>query len=410
MGIYKHPTKKSRAIPCCKNYGIFASTKMRHLRQFLLVPKDSSHGPYYTLMNLGFLRIMLCLTVLSYHSGFGSYGPLAVLCFFTISGFVNNRSLSFKYADSYADFFRARAKRLLPDYLACAFLSFLILFLARSSNPSYIVKLRSQSANFFMSSSFWHTFQSFLPKVYIDVFPFSLNFESPLVPLFWSVYCEISFYLILVFLHKFRLVKYKTILILTVASILLILLSANWSGTNLSNWNKYIYFNAVSGFGFFLIGVAASLIEYHGNYLSYFSQIGIFLILLYLFFGYQVLPRPENLVRFNSSISLTLVSLFICTLVAIYLACNFPKTKFYKHSNLEKEFAYHSYGIYIWQSIVFLFFDYLHFYHNYDLIDYTNFYLTFLTIFSLSVLFSVSLKKFKEIFNSFFRKLKFDPA
>jgi peptidoglycan/LPS O-acetylase OafA/YrhL len=343
-------------------------------------------------MTLGFLRILLCLSVVSYHSGFASYGPLAVLCFFSISGFVNTRSLGLKYSESIKEFAKARARRLIPDYLVCACFSYLILILARNIDQGAVSILRSQSAYYFQDPNVAMTFLAFLPKFYIGFDNLYLNIESPLVPLFWSVYCEIIYYLFLIFLHKIKLIKISILLPLSIILVINIIWLSFNSDSSLSDWNKNIYFNVISGLGFFLVGSTASLLNPRSSHFRTASKYFAIFVNIYILFGFKFLPRPENSFIFSQSLNLSLVSLICALFICLFLMLNYTskyKVPDFKH---ESYFAYFSYGIYIWQSFVFLLNDFLKLYFNKVVLDYSNRFITFSFVLASSLLLAFILR------------------
>lgn len=347
-------------------------------------------------MKLGYLRFLLCLIVLTFHSGLNTYGPLAVVIFFVISGYVNNHSLETKYQNNIRKFAIARLNRLAPDFLACTILLTLFYILLSSKNPSNLVITDPKVKNL-IHLGLPDILQIFIPQLYFNIKVPIFSYQMLLMPLYWSVLNELTYYLLLGAIHKFIFRKRKqVILAIGILGLILNIYFAYLAQSDLGKWNSYIYFNCIAGLNFFLIGA----------YLNYTSKIRVaklnylspIIILSYLFISSALLPRPENSFPLPRAFNLLLVSYFLTFLTCKYLAKFNNSPVKYLPSKLEKALAYYSYSIYVWQVLGFALYEYAINYRFCNSLAIKNAFIRFLLvlIFSLG-----SALTFKKIFFGF---------
>ena len=189
---------------------------------------------------LSVFRLFLAWSVLAFHSNIFAIpfaGPIAVWCFFLISGFLVSNILYGCYAGRPGAFLQNRFLRIYPTYWAALAIGFIILAYDPIGYGEFVL-----DANIPLS------YESFINNLFI--FGILPNASQTVVPPAWSLAIELHWYLLLFagsFLSK------KVVIAFLLANLLIPFLI-------IFMWNGNIY-GAGAGFAF-----ALGALAYHINY------------------------------------------------------------------------------------------------------------------------------------------------
>jgi peptidoglycan/LPS O-acetylase OafA/YrhL len=228
----------------------------------------------------GMVRFILATLVVLFHiTKFIFIGPLAVYCFFILSGYW----VSLMYENKYSKkkyplfvFYCSRIFRLVPVFYLISIFTFILLYFY---NPKSLEFLELFSLN---GMIFWLS----------NVFLLGYNQLSflPLVPA-WSLDIELQFYLLLPFLLLLMKSKMSRFFFIIISLLLT-------SGIVLFNPNPLINKSIFKYLVYFLIGVAMykSKIKFKNK-----TEIGFNLLFFVLLLIHYMVPNLLNIVKSSSS-------------------------------------------------------------------------------------------------------------
>lgn len=256
-------------------------------------------------LGVGFLRLLLALSVVLEHTHSGTGIPLvslvksniAVQSFFIISGFYMAMILTEKYK-KYSSFILNRFLRIFPLYLVILALTIVASFILTSiALPDILYKVYSLNPFLFILSMFPNLFifgQDALFFIRAEPLGFMNNFYTQsaldraiIVPPAWSLSLELMFYLIAPFLVK---IKNKTLFCLILAGLffrigLYYLLNENMR-------DAWLYRFFLAELIFFLVGIASfRLYKFISNINANKVVLASISIIFFLFLGfYDAIP------------------------------------------------------------------------------------------------------------------------
>ena len=241
------------------------------------------------------LRAIAVTMVLLYHTNFSfeklnlfSGGYVGVDIFFVISGYLISKIIFVKIKSdnfSFIEFYKNRAKRILPALIFVIFLSFFVAI--KIYLPVNLIEYsKSIIYSIFFSSNFYFHYSG---KLY--------GAESSLLLPFlhtWSLAIEEQFYIIfpLFFLILFKFFK-KNQLYLLIIFLIISLVFANWASSSHPSFNFYFIFSR--GWELLLgtlIVIVESCIKFN-KFNKYLPTVGFFFILVSLFFFNSETPHPS---------------------------------------------------------------------------------------------------------------------
>lgn len=203
-------------------------------------------------MTTAVLRFCLAVIVIGFHCGYAIGGPFAVLVFFVLSGGVSVFLLN---SQSPMHFLISRVRSLVPGFLVVAVVQWFVLLAIDIRSKSISIASTGQSPSELDLFSPNGLLNLFIPYYVFEAWPLRFGAGSRILPIFWTVLNELHYYaaaglLVAVGSQKRRLLHYATL----VASFSLLAALAFASQNDLGAINSNVYFNAPSGFAFFLMG------------------------------------------------------------------------------------------------------------------------------------------------------------
>jgi peptidoglycan/LPS O-acetylase OafA/YrhL len=353
----------------------------------------NSNNP--TLTALHFTRFMAAFCVVAYHYGksaapfnhgllntFIQNGGFAVSYFFALSGFI----MMYAYHQdanklNAKEFWIARLARIYPVYFLSFILVLFTMLILNGSKPKGISIILQALC-----------LQAWKPGISMEI-----NYVS------WSISVELIFYFIFPFLFNYWQKKSLTTMLIQALGIWCISLGFHyWMIEHLSaperfNVGQFIAFFPPWHLNSFILGSAAAMLyikklkpSAYAKYFSHTLMLGS-LILLYFFFIEQ--PIPMGFLT-NGGI----IPVFLLFILGLSLHDGLI-TKLFSLKPLVW-LGEISYGFYLWQFFVFLFFE-KYIIHKGDSFNSTQFYIYILTIVSLSALsyhlFEVPLRKYIKL-------------
>lgn len=299
---------------------------------------------------MGKIRLTLAFIVIAFHTGFPLLGPFAIMVFYIFSGYVITHGLvNGGLQNGFVPYAIKRLKRVVPTLMLVSSLQIAFLFIVSKMFDSRIISLFKNFKEFNYDNLFrYYHLLNF--KIFYEPFPPSLSFEYLLIPQSWSIFNEIIYYFVIfIFLRvTIRLEKLRFFfIILTIIMIQAIGVSS--AQQDLGLLNRYVYFNSVTGFSYFLLGSSLSLSRMkNSNYERFRYIFGPSLILILSSFS-VVFGGPEWIFPKIPVYSWIMFSYFVSILAFISVA-TLSKIR----SKFDVFCGYHSYGVYIYASFFFL--------------------------------------------------------
>ncbi|RAZ60439.1 acyltransferase family protein [Campylobacter hyointestinalis] len=211
----------------------------------------------------------------------GQYG---VALFFIISAFTLFRSLDVRQECGYRAYYFRRFFRIAPLY----YLVLIVVFSISGSRIYYVEDIESGNSIF---NLFAHIF--FINGFFTNYFNSILGVE-------WTIFVEVSFYIILPLLYVYR----KYLLQITVFFLLLALMG--FMTSKIINFTELeriqLYFSPIIWFVVFAFG--GLIYKYHNNnfiksiFIKYKSHIAIFLVLIFIILSYVKIIAAQLIFSF----------------------------------------------------------------------------------------------------------------
>jgi len=303
-------------------------------------------------MTTAILRFCLAVIVIGFHCGYAIGGPFAVLIFFVLSGGVSAFLLN---SQSPMYFLISRVRSLIPGFLVVAVVQWFVLlaidFRAQSISLAGTGQPTSE-LDLFSPNGLLHLF---VPYYVFEAWPLRFGAGSRILPIFWTVLNEFHYYAgaaLLAFagFQKRRFFRYSTL----VASFSLLAALAFASRNDLGAINSNVYFNAPSGFAFFLMGFHTLYsLEQRGGRTKTWSLSGLWSATL-IVLALTVLMKPIFTVlghiSTDPSVQWMLFALVVAVLATFHLLesrGSFVEGR--SRSRTELVTSRSAYFIYIWQ-------------------------------------------------------------
>ena len=202
-------------------------------------------------MSTSFLRLGLAIVVIAFHSGYPYGGPFAVLAFYVLSGGVSAYLLQ---NHSPFRFLARRVRSLLPPFVVVAIVHLsLVLYVNRglADSVEFIGPINRSRLD-----DPWGLLTVVLPQMHVTLWPLRLGGSSEILPLYWTVLNEFVLYAIAASLCALSLLRRNSILVLLMPVTVIFIIYSVASRNDLGLVNANIYFNALAGVWFFLLGMA----------------------------------------------------------------------------------------------------------------------------------------------------------
>lgn len=203
-------------------------------------------------MTTAALRFCLAVIVIGFHCGYAIGGTFAVLVFFVLSGGVSVFLLN---SQSPMHFLISRVRSLVPGFLVVAIVQWFVLLAIDIRSKSISIASTGQPPSELDLFSPNGLMNLFIPYYVFEAWPLRFGAGSRILPIFWTVLNEFHYYagaalLVAAGFHKRRLLRCA----MFVASFSLLAALTFASQNDLGAINSNVYFNAPSGFAFFLLG------------------------------------------------------------------------------------------------------------------------------------------------------------
>jgi hypothetical protein len=298
---------------------------------------------------MGKIRLTLAFIVIAFHTGFPLLGPFAIIVFYIFSGYVITYGLvNGGLQNGFVRYAIKRLKRVAPTLLIVSSLQIAFLFIVSKMFDSQVISLFKNFKEFNYDNLFeYYNLMNF--EIFYQTFPPLLSFQFLLIPSSWSIYNEIIYYFVIfIFLRAtIKLEKLRFFLIILTITIIQVI-GVSSAQQDLGLLNKYVYFNSITGFSYFLLGCSLCLSKVKLNSDRFSYIFGPFLILILCTFS-VVLGGPEWIFPKIPVYSWMMFSYFISILTVITIA-TLSKVR----SKFDVFCGYHSYGVYIYAALFFL--------------------------------------------------------
>ncbi len=298
---------------------------------------------------MGKIRLILAFIVIAFHVGFPFLGPFAVLVFYIFSGYVITYGLvNGGLQNGFVPYAKKRLNRVFPNLIIVSSLQIAFLFTVYKIFDSQVISLFKNFKEF-NYDNFFEYYNLINFEIFYQTFPPLLSFQFLLIPSSFSIYNEIIYYFaIFIFLRvTIKLEKLRFFLLIITITIIQVI-GYSSAQQDLGLLNKYIYFNSITGFSYFLLGsfLCLSKVKLNSDRFNYFF--GPFLILILCTFS-VVLGSPEWIFPKIPVYSWMAFSYFI-SILTLFTIFTLSKVR----SKFDVFCGYHSYGVYIYAELFFL--------------------------------------------------------
>jgi len=305
-------------------------------------------------MPTSFLRLGLAVVVIAFHSGYPYGGPFAVLAFYVLSGGVSAYLLQ---SQSGLKFLARRVRSLLPPFFIVAVVHIsLVLYVDRglADSVEFIGPINRGRLD-----DPWGLLSVLLPQIHLTLWPLRLGGSSEILPLYWTVLNEFILYGLAAALGALLLLRRSTLLALLIPATTILVLYSSASRNDLGLINATIYFNAVAGTWFFVLGmftfhfVSSFKTHQQTGFLAWLPAIAILVALTI-----AIAPLTSSLGRLTNDQALVWVLSAVCVALLTTLQIFFDRRSLEharKRPITEQYLSRLAYLIYIWQVPAFTF-------------------------------------------------------
>jgi len=304
---------------------------------------------------MGKIRLTLAFIVIAFHTGFSLLGPFAIIVFYIFSGYVITHGLvNGGLQNGFVPYAIKRLKRIAPTLLIVSSLQIAFLFIVSKMFDSQVISLFKNFKEFNYDNLFeYYNLMNF--EIFYQTFPPLLQFQFLLIPQSWSIFNEIVFYiLIFIFLRATMRLEKLRLFFIFFFIIMIQVISVYSAQQDLGLLNKYVYFNSITGFSYFLLGTSLCLTKKKNSNSCRFRHIlGPSLIIILCTFT-LVFGSPEWIFPKIPVYSWIMFSYFVSILAVITVA-TLSKIR----SKFDIFCGYHSYGVYIYASLFFLLIEFM---------------------------------------------------
>jgi peptidoglycan/LPS O-acetylase OafA/YrhL len=299
---------------------------------------------------MGKIRLTLAFIVIAFHTGFPLLGPFAIIVFYIFSGYVITYGLvNGGLQNGFVNYAKKRTKRIAPTLIIVSALQIAFLFLVSKLFDSQIMILFKNFKEFNYDNLLsYYNLLNF--EIFYQPFPPLLSFQYLLIPSSWSIFNEIIYYFVIFIFLKATMKSEKLRFFLLILTLIIIqVIGVSSAQQDLGLLNKYVYFNSITGFSYFLIGSSLCLSKkQNSNFRRSRYIFGPFLILILCTFT-LVFGGPEWIFPKIPVYSWIMFSYFVSILSVITIA-TLSKVR----SKFDIFCGYHSYGVYIYAALFFL--------------------------------------------------------